>query len=1112
LFFLKENFFQRNKNLNNFHYLNLTNKYFEQQKTSPLPKIMTEKWLLSVDPDSYQIYTLNISTSEVHIEKDAPDYIRESAEKTIKDILSLVQLNDVSWFCESKNSQRYRRRKIPSYLLHKISCEYPTYVCQSTLSLAFAEVNSIKLEVNLSEYEDAFRKLAIPVQKITIDAGLVTGADEVIKNILRTIHKDYGIKLKPRDDKKKFILKIFGFREYLTGNHAMLSYDRIRINLRGIKSLSVILTEIYKSQEINELFPPIIERDPKDSKNNDFKAINWEKFKDVPMFLWYPPESLPKFNLHNSLDINQIKKDKEQMKMSELNSKPKTFFSLKEPETNRPRVVSKTVMKDFHNLRTTQHENNVIFLEHNVLYSGECDSPFRIRICGIENLFKIFEQADDVDIESHGHPEQCAVYNGLIPPKYVTRVIKCTETADVAKKPKKKDKTPKEKTKFRSLTPKLIRTKERESTNHNVLEKNLSSGRKIFTRYTSHGANGTNFFSALGKRYGIEFTPYLIQAKVSLYFGCNLLRPTCIATSRMVPFSNSPKWYEWIEFKDLKISQLPQELRACIDIIAYSASAESKIIAHISFELFDCVGKFKTGLNGTNLWPFYQTEPRLSCMNEYWGLRGITEIDLPQLEKDNKYFICQNFARLYVQLESFVFPMYWSLRDEKLMQSLGFPTLKYIEEDEDTEKEENKFIKTIQKTKNLISGVKQESHPKKPVEKLDWNDPPKTDDLARLQTLLNTDPLNRGSFTEEEKFILIKCRHHYKTLPNALPIFLVAIDWSDPSQVAEAHHMLKVWTPLPPEEALPLLDANFPDEAVRLYAVERISTLSDDELELYMLELSQALMFESQHFSALGEFLLERSLANPFVVGHELFWQLRSQLHVKPSFERYALILEQLLMLCGGYRKELFMEVRSNDGMMEIAEKIKLITDKEKRKEDLQKKLRSFKKDYGVSENFGLAVDSRMECANCNEGNCKVLNSKKLPLLLNLSNSQGSAPPIIIIYKTGDDLRQDILTIQLIKIMDKIWLDDGYDLRMKPYKVVATKDQVGMIEFVQNSETTESIQTKYGGKYLGALKQDTILAFLIESNTSETVETAKENFLRSCAGYCVATYVLGKIL
>ena len=47
--------------------------------------------------------------------------------------------------------------------------------------------------------------------------------------------------------------------------------------------------------------------------------------------------------------------------------------------------------------------------------------------------------------------------------------------------------------------------------------------------------------------------------------------------------------------------------------------------------------------------------------------------------------------------------------------------------------------------------------------------------------------------------------------------------------------------------------------------------------------------------------------------------------------------------------------------------------------------------------------------------------------------------------------------------MDKIWLDHGYDLRMKPYKVVATKDQVGMIEVVLNSDTTANIHKEYGG-------------------------------------------------
>jgi phosphatidylinositol-4,5-bisphosphate 3-kinase len=37
-------------------------------------------------------------------------------------------------------------------------------------------------------------------------------------------------------------------------------------------------------------------------------------------------------------------------------------------------------------------------------------------------------------------------------------------------------------------------------------------------------------------------------------------------------------------------------------------------------------------------------------------------------------------------------------------------------------------------------------------------------------------------------------------------------------------------------------------------------------------------------------------------------------------------------------------------------------------------------------------------------------------------------------------MRQDLLALQMIKIMDKIWLDAGYDFRMNAYKVTAISD------------------------------------------------------------------------
>ena len=87
-------------------------------------------------------------------------------------------------------------------------------------------------------------------------------------------------------------------------------------------------------------------------------------------------------------------------------------------------------------------------------------------------------------------------------------------------------------------------------------------------------------------------------------------------------------------------------------------------------------------------------------------------------------------------------------------------------------------------------------------------------------------------------------------------------------------------------------------------------------------------------------------------------------------------------------------------------------------------------------------------------------------------------------------------------------------MRLTPYRCLATGvndrgDGVGMIEVVLQSDTTSSIQRKYGGAF-GAFRIETLDQFLREHNrTKLDYENAVENFIYSCAGYCVATFVLG---
>jgi len=97
----------------------------------------------------------------------------------------------------------------------------------------------------------------------------------------------------------------------------------------------------------------------------------------------------------------------------------------------------------------------------------------------------------------------------------------------------------------------------------------------------------------------------------------------------------------------------------------------------------------------------------------------------------------------------------------------------------------------------------------------------------------------------------------------------------------------------------------------------------------------------------------------------------------------------------------------------------------------------------------------------------------------------------------------------MIRLMDKLWKHEGLDLQLNPYGCISTGDEEGMIEVVLNSNTIANI-TKEAGGATAAFRTDPLANWLREANPSESQYTkAVDNFILSCAGYCVATYVLG---
>lgn len=102
---------------------------------------------------------------------------------------------------------------------------------------------------------------------------------------------------------------------------------------------------------------------------------------------------------------------------------------------------------------------------------------------------------------------------------------------------------------------------------------------------------------------------------------------------------------------------------------------------------------------------------------------------------------------------------------------------------------------------------------------------------------------------------------------------------------------------------------------------------------------------------------------------------------------------------------------------------------------------------------------------------CRIMTSAKRPLYLTWSNALDYAAfyrdSYELIFKHGDDLRQDMLTLQMLKLMDLCWKSEGLDLKMLVYNCFSTGSKTGFIEVIRNSMTLFKIQMEGGmrGRY-----------------------------------------------
>ncbi|KAF9894558.1 Phosphatidylinositol (PI) 3-kinase [Aspergillus nanangensis] len=375
--------------------------------------------------------------------------------------------------------------------------------------------------------------------------------------------------------------------------------------------------------------------------------------------------------------------------------------------------------------------------------------------------------------------------------------------------------------------------------------------------------------------------------------------------------------------------------------------------------------------------------------------------------------------------------------------------------------------------------------------------------------------------TAEEKDLVWRFRYYLTREKRALTKFVKSVNWRDVGESHQAVEILPKWTEIDVDDALELLGPTFDNAAVRSYAVERLRKADDEELLLYLLQLVQALKYEDSssgdsddvaHDSSLANFLVTRA-ANNFKLGNYLHWYLMvecddtgpgtlsAQRRLFARVEYY--FMTELEQIHPEHRKTLLRQGELVAVLSKIAKDVRFSRENRVLKiEKLKKSLKDPKNDLlHIDPPLPLPLDPEIMVTGCYPEESNVFKSSLFPLLITFKTTEGRKYPLL--FKVGDDLRQDQLVIQIIILMDRLLQKENLDLKLTPYRILATNATAGAVQFIP-STSLSAVSARY----------KSVLAYLKANNPDENEplgvrKETMDTYIKSCAGYCVITYLLG---
>ena len=422
--------------------------------------------------------------------------------------------------------------------------------------------------------------------------------------------------------------------------------------------------------------------------------------------------------------------------------------------------------------------------------------------------------------------------------------------------------------------------------------------------------------------------------------------------------------------------------------------------------------------------------------------------------------------------------------------------------------------------------------------------------MHRINILLNTPDFIKLDNND----ITLFWNYRYELLKNNTPLALTkimnSVKWGNLKSENEfIKNILKYWKTIELSDILFMLSRKFsvnniyPNsdtilnnldgmKELRKFAVKKLGEHSNEELNFILLQLVQAIRYEdisSKKIESPLVCFLIKTCSKDIVLASSFFWFIECEAdndistiplknkninlnNLKEIIKIYDLIRQKFSNNLSENYPEILSVINNQKKFKNELVKISDSLTKVQKNENKKKELRNIlaNKNKIIQEEFFLPIDPHIKIKGTITDQCSVFKSAKCPCKYTFKvteeskqyNPHEEKDNISVMFKYGDDLRQDQLILQMINFMDSLLKKVHLNYEFTSYKVLATSKSDGFVEFVPNSKTIFDILKKYNNVILSYYKE-------ISSNDEKTLSKYLDSYINSCAGYCVITYILG---